>query len=115
MDYGLRFWHELWTAWLSDESYASAELPERLAAAESALHPLQMTAISMDGVTSEALAINEVSLIRQTHNAAHIGITVDDKRQLNSWSVMVCCWRHRPVQPPIICRRMGQSFPLVPG
>ena len=68
--------------------YASAELPERLAAAESApLHPLQMTAIGMDGVTSEALAINEVSLIRQTHNAAHIGITVDDKRQLEQ---LVC-------------------------
>jgi NAD+ kinase len=68
--------------------YASAELPERLAAAESApLHPLRMTAVGIDGVTSDALAINEVSLIRQTHNAAHIGITVDDKHQLEQ---LVC-------------------------
>ena len=68
--------------------YASSELPERLAAAESVpLHPLRMTAVGMDGVTSESLAINEVSLIRQTHNAAHIGIIVDDKRQLEQ---LVC-------------------------
>ena len=46
-----------------------------------------MTAVGIDGVTSAALAINEVSLIRQTHNAAHIGITVDDKHQLEQ---LVC-------------------------
>ena len=46
-----------------------------------------MTAVCIDGVTSDALAINEVSLIRQTHNAAHIGITVDDKHQLEQ---LVC-------------------------
>ena len=63
--------------------YASAELPERLVAAESApLHPLRMTAIGMDDVTSEALAINEVSLIRQTHNAAHIRVEVDGKHHV---------------------------------
>ncbi len=68
--------------------YASAELPERLAAAETApLHPLRMTAIDQQGQTHDALAINEVSLIRQTHNAAHISIDVDDKRQL---SELVC-------------------------
>jgi len=64
--------------------YASAELPERLTAAETALlHPLRMTATSLDGSTSTALAINEVSMLRQTHNAAHISITVDGKRQLD--------------------------------
>lgn len=64
--------------------YASAELPERLAMAETApLHPLRMQATSLDGTTHEALAINEVSLIRQTHNAAHISIDIDGKRQLD--------------------------------
>jgi NAD+ kinase len=68
--------------------YASAELPERLAAAESApLHPLRMTAVSIDGTQSRALAINEVSVLRQTHNAAHISITVDAKRHLEQ---LVC-------------------------
>ena len=68
--------------------YASAELPERLAAAETApLHPLRMNAKSVDGTTHDALAINEVSLIRQTHNAAHLSIDVDSKRQLEQ---LVC-------------------------
>ncbi|WP_438996599.1 NAD kinase [Candidatus Puniceispirillum sp.] len=63
--------------------YASAELPERIAAAETAaLHPLRMIATNKDGTTHEALAINEVSLLRQTHNAAHINISVDGKNKL---------------------------------
>jgi NAD+ kinase len=63
--------------------YASAELPERVAAAEAAtLHPLRMTATDMDNKTHEALAINEVSILRQTHNAAHINIAVDGKDKL---------------------------------
>ena len=68
--------------------YASAELPERLAAAETApLHPLRMTATGVDGQTHDALAINEVSMLRQTHNAAHLSIDVDNKRQLEQ---LVC-------------------------
>lgn len=63
--------------------YASVELPERIAAAESALlHPLRMKTINKDDKTHEALAINEVSLLRQTHNAAHINISVDGKNKL---------------------------------
>ena len=68
--------------------YASAELPERLQAAETApLHPLRMTAIGIDDMSGDALAINEVSMLRQTHNAAHIRITVDGKIQLEQ---LVC-------------------------
>lgn len=63
--------------------YASAELPERIAAAEGApIHPLRMIATDKDDKTYEALAINEVSLLRQTHNAAHINISVDGKNKL---------------------------------
>ena len=63
--------------------YADTNLPGRLAAAETApLHPLRMSATAKDGKTHEALAINEVSLIRQTHNAAHLAISVNEKQQM---------------------------------
>lgn len=53
-------------------------LAERLASVEEvALHPLQMTATTMDGQTHEALAINEVSLLRETRQAAKLRILVD--------------------------------------
>jgi NAD+ kinase len=54
-------------------------LEERLAQAESArIHPLRMRATSASG-TKEARAFNEVSLLRQTRQAAKIRISVDDK------------------------------------
>lgn len=54
-------------------------LQDRLAAAESAkIHPLRMKAANRDGAR-EALAFNEVSLLRQTRQAAKIRILVDDK------------------------------------
>ena len=55
------------------------DLIERLAAAERAMiHPLRMKAHNAKGVT-EALAFNEVSLLRETRQAAKIRILVDDK------------------------------------
>jgi len=54
------------------------DLPERLASAHrSELHPLRMTAENNYGVVQEALAINEVSLLRQTRQAAKIRVNVD--------------------------------------
>ena len=54
-------------------------LQDRLAAAESAkIHPLRMKATNKHG-TGDALAFNEVSLLRQTRQAAKIRILVDDK------------------------------------
>ena len=68
--------------------FASDELVERIRDAETApIHPLRMTAICADGTQHEALAINEVSLIRQTHNAAHIRVEVDGKHQVEE---LVC-------------------------
>lgn len=59
--------------------YAEDGLPERVAGAQQAtLHPLRMVAHSDDGSTLEALAINEVSLLRQTRQAAKIRISVND-------------------------------------
>lgn len=68
--------------------FASDELVERIKGAETApIHPLRMTTICTDGARHEALAINEVSLIRQTHNAAQIRVEVDGKHQVEE---LVC-------------------------
>ena len=54
-------------------------LPERIEQAKRAtVSPLRMEATARGGTISE-LALNEVSLFRQTQQAAHIGITVDDR------------------------------------
>ena len=58
-------------------------LPDRLAAAQAALlHPLRMRAHVGQGDPVEALAINEVSLLRETRQAAKIRIEVDGKQRL---------------------------------
>ncbi len=64
--------------------YSEDGLPERIQTAEVApLHPLRMTATDRDNAVHNSLAINEVSLLRQTHSAAHIGISIDHKRQMD--------------------------------
>jgi NAD+ kinase len=56
------------------------DLIERLQAAEiSEIHPLQMRATTADGEMHEALAINEVSIFRQTAQAAKLEIYIDGK------------------------------------
>ena len=58
--------------------YDEADLPARLARAERVtLHPLKMTARRIDGSDSEALAINEVALFRESRQAVWIRISVD--------------------------------------
>ncbi len=59
------------------------DLPGRLEnAIQSRIHPLKMTAIDGDGKTHQALAINEVSLFRQSHQAAKLKIMIDGKTRL---------------------------------
>jgi NAD+ kinase len=68
--------------------YVEEDLPERIAAAEKAkIHPLRMTAVDAAGRRHEALAFNEVSLLRQTRQTAKLRITVDAKVRL---SEMLC-------------------------
>ena len=63
--------------------FSVGNLPGRLQRAEvSTIHPLAMVAYSSDGKRREALAINEVSLFRQRHQAAKLRISVDDKVRL---------------------------------
>jgi len=59
-------------------AFSEEDLPQRLAAAQEALlHPLRMHAVTTAGVVEEALALNEVSLLRQLRQASKIRITVD--------------------------------------
>jgi NAD+ kinase len=63
--------------------YREDDLPARLAAAQTAIvHPLRMVASRQDGAPVEALAINEVSLLRESRQAAKIRILVDGKARL---------------------------------
>jgi NAD+ kinase len=69
-------------------SYREERLLERLAAAETIeLSPLQMTTRDKDGSENTARAINEVSLLRQTRQAARLRVSVDDKVHLKD---LVC-------------------------
>jgi NAD+ kinase len=59
-------------------NYSEPDLPARLRRAEEVrLHPLAMTARTASGQRHRALAINEVSLLRQTRQSCHLRILVD--------------------------------------
>ncbi len=63
--------------------YAETGLTGRLAAAqEEVLNPLRMQAVTANGTHHEALAINEVSLLRAGPQAAKLRIYVDGKLRL---------------------------------
>lgn len=63
--------------------YSEEGLLDRIAAAEQAvIHPLRMTTRDDSGVRRNALAINEVSLLRQTRQTAKLRIVVDGKVRL---------------------------------
>ena len=68
--------------------YDEEGLCERLdQAQEESLYPLRMTARSQDGQQHKALAINEVSLFRETRQAAKVQIVVDQVVRLEE---LVC-------------------------
>ncbi|MGF1622249.1 MAG: NAD kinase [Rhodomicrobiaceae bacterium] len=63
--------------------FSVENLPERLAQAKlNMIYPLRMRAILQDGPPGKALAINEVSLFRRSHQAARLRISVDGKVRL---------------------------------
>ena len=68
--------------------YSDSDLPARLAEAqEEVLNPLRMRATCADGKEHEALAINEVSLLRQGPQAAKLRISVDGRLRMEE---LVC-------------------------
>lgn len=69
-------------------AYAETGLPDRLAQAEeTVINPLRMQADCTDGSRHEALAINEVSLLRQGPQAAKLRIHVDGRLRMEE---LVC-------------------------
>ncbi|MCR5875313.1 NAD kinase [Phenylobacterium sp. J426] len=67
--------------------YSEDGLLERINAAEQAvIHPLRMKAKDIHGQPHEALAFNEVSLLRQTRQTAKLRISVDGKVRLGELS-----------------------------
>ncbi|MEO1189916.1 MAG: NAD kinase [Pseudomonadota bacterium] len=68
--------------------YSETDLLDRLSEAEEeVINPLAMTATSLDEKTHEALAINEVSLLRAGPQAAKLRISVDGRLRLEE---LVC-------------------------
>lgn len=71
--------------------YEEDGLIERIAAAGKAvIHPLQMDAWTEAGQAQSGLAINEVSLLRQTRQSAKLKISVDGKVRLEELSCDGC-------------------------
>jgi len=63
--------------------YREEHLRERIAAAHTAvIHPLLMHARAADGSSRDFHAFNEVSLFRQTYQAARLRILIDGKERL---------------------------------
>jgi NAD+ kinase len=68
-------------------NYSEDDLPGRLSRAQAAeLHPLRMHAVTATGAVEEALAFNEVSLLRQLRQASKIRISVDGRVRLEELS-----------------------------
>ncbi len=68
--------------------YSESDLIDRLEAAEEeVINPLSMRATCMDGTVHEALAINEVSVLRAGPQAAKLRITIDGRLRLEE---LVC-------------------------
>lgn len=71
--------------------YEEDGLVERLSdAGRAVIHPLQMDAWTEAGQVHSGLAINEVSLLRQTRQSAKLRISVDDRVRLEELSCDGC-------------------------
>ncbi|MBT5564576.1 MAG: NAD kinase [Rhodospirillaceae bacterium] len=69
-------------------SYEEKDLPARLAKADSVvLHPLKMTTIDNTGKESSELAINEVSMLRESRQAAKLRVSVNGRCRMEE---LVC-------------------------
>ncbi len=65
--------------------YRTDNLRQRLTSAmRSKIYPLRMSVVDMEGNRHEAMAINEVSLLRQSYQAASLSIRTDGKLRLDA-------------------------------
>lgn len=68
--------------------YSEDDLPARIEAAEhTTIHPLRVRTEDVNGEHAEALAINEVSMLRETYQAAKLRIIIDGKTRMEE---LVC-------------------------
>ena len=68
--------------------YEEDNLPARLAKADSVqLHPLKMTTVDSEGNKSWAIAINEVSMLRESRQAAKLRVSINDRCRMEE---LVC-------------------------
>jgi NAD+ kinase len=68
-------------------TYRVDDLPKRLSNAQKIiLHPLHVDARTVDGQSVTAIAINEVSVIRETPQSARLKITIDGIERIKSYS-----------------------------
>ncbi len=66
--------------------YGAARLAERILSADSfVLHPIAMQATTTEGKVEQALAFNEVALIRGSGQSANIRVAVDDVERLEKY------------------------------
>jgi len=65
--------------------YSIEDLPQRIEMAQKTiLHPLTMQAEQVSGNVVQSLAINEVSLLRQTKQSAHIEIKINGQTKIDT-------------------------------
>ena len=66
--------------------YGTSRLAERILSADSfVLHPIAMVATTTDGQVEQALAFNEVALIRGSGQSANIRVSVDNVERLEKY------------------------------
>lgn len=67
--------------------YSLENLPQRLEQAQSvALHPLRMDAVKTDGTKVAALAINEISVLRDSPQSAKLRVIIDGVERIARYS-----------------------------
>ena len=66
--------------------YSTEQLAQRIIAADSfVLHPIVMKAMTTEGKVEEALAFNEVAIIRASGQSANIRVSIDDVERLEKY------------------------------
>jgi hypothetical protein len=80
--------------------YGENLLVERINEARATvIHPLAMTALTLDGRLERALAINEISMLRETHQTAKLQIAVDGKIRMPELFCDGALDRLQPLRP----------------